>query len=190
MDVSISISALSAGDFSDLLTLADALFGHGYLNKSELQSYLESPNKTGLIARSNDVFVGFLFMQSCDLDAMMSLAQSEQTWFKEQFENNLPIGVLKTIGVRETFKNRGIGTALTLKSIGMLGRTSRYIISICWDQKEDTPFSRVLEKCGMKMISRIAEFWSVDSLNKNYKCHICGSPPCRCDGLIYQCMLR
>ncbi|MBL4754999.1 MAG: GNAT family N-acetyltransferase [Flavobacteriales bacterium] len=189
MDSNVSITTLSAGDFSDLLKLADALFGHGYLNKSELQSYLHDPLKSGLVARTSGVIAGFLCMQTCDMDEMMSLAQGEQTWFNEQFSNNLPLGVLKTIGVSEPFKNRGIGTALTRKSIEMLGRSSRCIVSICWDQKEDTPFSRVMEKCGMKMISRVAEFWSMDSLNKNYKCHICGSPPCRCDGLIYQCML-
>lgn len=181
-----NITLLSDDDFIVLLNIADKLFGRGYLSKSELQSYIDDNNKTGFVARTNDTITGFQLMLTCDLDEMMSLVLCEQDWFKEQFSNKLPIGVIKTIAVSDEFKNQGIGTALTMKSIEMLRKSSSCMISICWDQKDDTVFSRMLEKCGMKLTRRIAEYWREDSLKRKYKCKSCGLPPCMCNALIYQ----
>ena len=181
-----SMNALSEGDFLDILIITNKLFGEDYVSKFELQNYVDGNNKTGLVTRKNNTITGFQLMLTCGLDEMMSLVLCQRDWFKEQFSNHLPIGIIKTIAVSDEFKNQGIGTALTLKGIEMLEKTSNCIISICWDQKDNTPFSTILEKCGMKLTRGITEYWREDSLNKNYKCKICGPPPCRCDAFIYQ----
>ena len=185
MNNSTSINALTETDFPDLLIIADKQFGSGYLTRSELQSYAVNNNKIGFVAKTNDAITGFSLVQICGLNEMMSLVLCEHEWFKEQFSNKYPVGVIKTVSVSDEFKNCGIGTALTNKSIKTLEKASGCLMSICWEQEEDTPFAKILEKFGMTLRRRISEYWKEDSLKKKYQCKHCGSPPCRCNVLVY-----
>jgi len=117
MNNSTSINALTETDFPDLLIIADKRFGSGYLTKRELQSYVVNNNKIGFVAKTNDAITGFSLVQICGLNEMMSLVLCEHEWFKEQFSNKYPVGVIKTVSVSDEFKNCDIGTALTNKSI-------------------------------------------------------------------------
>ncbi|MCD6367319.1 MAG: GNAT family N-acetyltransferase [Bacteroidales bacterium] len=181
-----TINLLTADDFDNLLIIADELFGRGYLNKNELQSYIEDITKTSIVAKINDKIIGFQLMQTSNLDGIMSLVLKEQQWFKEQFSNYSSIGVLKTLAVKDEFKNQGIGTLLTTESIKILRKKSNCILSICWNKNDDTAVSNILGKCGMKQIRKISEFWKEDSLKRNYTCKICGAPPCTCNAIIYK----
>lgn len=180
------INTLSEEDLPDILIMADKLIGKGYISKAELQKYIDDSNKTALVARKNDVITGFQLMLTCGMNELLTQVLCEPNWFKEQFSGSFPIGILKTVAVRDEFINQGIGTDLTKRAIKMLERASNCIISICWDQGDHTPILAILEKCGMKLTHRIKEYWREDSLKKSYQCKICGSPPCRCNGLIYQ----
>ncbi|RKX17147.1 MAG: hypothetical protein DRP35_11435 [Candidatus Zixiibacteriota bacterium] len=181
-----TINLLTADDFDDLLIIADELFGRSYLSKPELQSYIDDNTKIGIVAKINDKIIGFQLMQTSNLDGIMSFVLKEQQWFKEQFSNYSSIGILKTLAVKNEFKNQGIGTLLTTKSIEILKKKSDCILSICWDKENDASVSNILEKYGMKQIRKISEFWKEDSLERNYTCKICGAPPCTCNAIIYK----
>jgi len=183
---STSITVLRETDFPDLLIIADNRFGSSYLTRRELQSYLANNNKIGFVAKTNQTITGFSLIQICDLNEIMSLVLCEHDWFKEQFASKYPIGVIKTLSVSEEFKNCGIGTALTNKSIKTLEKASGCLMSICWEHEKDTPFAKILEKLGMTLRRRISDYWKEDSLKKKYQCNCCGSPPCRCNVLVYQ----
>ena len=181
-----TISLLTNNDIDSLLIIADKLFGCGYLSKNELQRYINNKTKTCIVARKNDKIIGFQLMQIINPAEITSLALKEPQWFKKQFSNCDSIGVLKTLAVKDEFKNQGIGTLLTTESIKILRKKSNCILSICWDKKEDTIVSNILEKCGMTQVRKIPEFWKNDSIERNYSCNICGAPPCTCDAIIYQ----
>ncbi|MCJ8292344.1 MAG: GNAT family N-acetyltransferase [Crocinitomicaceae bacterium] len=186
MNNSTSITTLKEADFQDLLIIADNRFGSGYLTMGELQSYVANKTKIGFVAKTNQIISGFSLVQICDLNEIMSLVLCEHEWFKEQFADKYPIGVIKTISVSEEFKNCGIGTALTEKSIKALEKASGALMSICWEHEKGTPFAKILEKFGMTLSRRISDYWKEDSLKKKYQCKYCGSPPCRCSVLVYQ----
>ena len=81
---------------------------------------LSITTKIGFVAKTNDAITGFSLVQICRLNEMMSLVLCEHEWFKEHFSNKYPVGVIKTVSVSDEFKNCGIGTALTNKSIKRL----------------------------------------------------------------------
>jgi ribosomal protein S18 acetylase RimI-like enzyme len=181
------ISNISPSDFQEVILLSDKLLGVGYLDEIQLQKYLDDSHKTGIVSKSpSGEITGFQLMLTCELDELLQMSVSEHNWFKEYFSNKSPIGVIKTVGVNPEYKNEGIGTLLTQKGIDILQKHAKSIISMCWDQKDDTPFARVLEKCNMHLIKTIPAYWEEDSLVKKYDCKICGEPPCLCAALIYE----
>ena len=181
------ISVIKKADFQDVLSLSDKLLGVGYLDEFQLQHYIDVESKTGIVSKSpSGEITGFQLVLTCELDELLQMSVSEHNWFKEYFSNKSPIGVIKTVGVNPEYKNQGIGTLLTSKGIEILQKEATTIISMCWDQKDDTPFARVLEKCTMHLIKTIPAYWEEDSLVKKYDCKICGEPPCLCAALIYE----
>ena len=116
----------------------------------------------------------------------MNISLNEKEWFLDQFSKQLPVGVIKTIGVSSKFKKRGIGTCLASKGIDFLKKKSTLIISICWEQKEGSPFMLLLEKNRFERIHKLENFWERDSLSKKYNCNNCGTPPCTCDAYVLE----
>jgi len=181
------ISNISPSDFQEVILLSDKLLGVGHLDEIQLQKYLDDSHKTGIFSKSpSGEITGFQLVLTCELDELLQMSVSEHNWFKEYFSNKSPIGVIKTVGVNPEYKNQGIGTLLTSKGIEILQKEATTIISMCWDQKDETPFARVLEKCNMHLIKTIPAYWEEDSLAKKYSCKICGEPPCLCAALIYE----
>ncbi len=181
------ISPINQADFKEILTLSDKLLGAGYLDEMQLQKYLGDKHKTGIVSKSSKgEITGFQLVLTCELDELLQMSVSEHNWFKEYFSSKAPIGVIKTVGVNPEYKNQGIGTLLTSKGIEILQKEATTIISMCWDQKDDTPFARVLEKCNIHLIKTIPAYWEEDSLAKEYSCKFCGEPPCLCAALIYE----
>lgn len=184
--MNINVAPLLKTDFKSVLIIADKLFGDGFLNSAELNDCIMHKGKSCLVARKEGEIVGFIIIQICGFEELMALALDEQSWFKEQFAEDLPIGVIKSIAVNSVFKKQGVGMALTTNGIEFLKDKTHSIISICWEQNGDIPFSRLLEKCGLKSIHKFAGFWSENSLFEKYSCRICGEPPCNCNAYIYQ----
>lgn len=181
------ISNISPSDFQEVILLSDKLLGVGYLDEIQLQKYLDDSPKIGIVSKSlSGEITGFQLVLTCELDELLQMSVSEHNWFKEYFSIKSPIGVIKTVGVNPEYKNQGIGTLLTSKGIEILQKEATTIISMCWDQKDETPFARVLEKCNMHLIKTIPAYWEEDSLAKKYSCKICGEPPCLCAALIYE----
>ena len=186
MNQLIFISPLIKSDFSVIIALSNQLFGQEYITEKELKRYINNENCIGIVVRFNNNIAGFELLDICSANELKEIALNNFDWFSEKYTNHLPVGVIKTIGVNEKFKKKGLGLALTNKGIEILKDKTISIISICWEQKNDSPFMRLLEKVGLKPIHKINDFWNTDSLNKEYNCSICGSPPCKCNAVIYQ----
>ena len=185
MRSSTSISLLLKSDFTDLLVIADVILGKKYITTQELLSYVGGTSKIGLVAETNGEISGFQLLQICSYNELMGLALSEKAWFNNQFSNNFPVGVLKTIVVNSKFQKQGIGTMLTENSLKILRKSTNKIFSICWSINELVPYASILQRCGMKQVHKIDGFWKEDSLAKKYNCCFCNKPPCLCNAFIY-----
>jgi GNAT superfamily N-acetyltransferase len=185
MPDSILIRPITEIDFPTILAISNNRFGEDYLDMYELSTYLTHINRISVVALVNDKIAGFALAQVCDQNALMSLVFCEHDWFREQFLNKYPIGILKTIAVDHKFSNLGIGTALTTYRIDILKKSTNSILAVNWEQKEHLENSRLLEKCGLSLQRRIERYWMEDSLAKGYTCVRCGAPPCKCAAMIY-----
>lgn len=182
----VIISPLFKTDFTDVIMISNEIFGFGYINNDELNKYIGSNNYIGFVARTTNSIVGFKLLQINGLKGLINTSLNEKEWFLDQYSKELPVGVIKTIGVSNKFKKRGIGNALAKIGIDFLKKKSIPIISICWEQKGGSPFMLLLEKNRFERIHKLENFWEKDSLSKKYNCNNCGAPPCTCDAYIYE----
>ena len=63
----VIISPLLKTDFTDVILLSNQIFGLDYINNNELNKYIGSKNNIGLVARINNLIVGFELLQINDL---------------------------------------------------------------------------------------------------------------------------
>ena len=183
---STNISRLNKSHFSELISIAKNSLGDGYITLSELMSYLEEDSRVCLVAKTKGEISGFQLMKRCRPSDLNVLANSQKIWFRSRYKNYSSFGILKTLVVLPENQKQGIGTLLTKKSIEILQESSQKIISICWENDEVTPVLAVLQKCGLSQVHKFKSFWAKDSLEKKYRCIICGAPPCKCSAFIYE----
>jgi GNAT superfamily N-acetyltransferase len=181
-----NIRKLEESDFDQLLSISDLQFGDGYLTKSDLLSYLHDDTKIGIVYLTEQKLSGFSFCHVYSKESVHLLDLEGQNWFKEEYKDKCPIGVIKSIAVDQNASGKGIGTHLAQVSIEELNKHTDCIISPCWQQGEHTPFANLLEKLDFSLVKTFDDFWNEDSLLKKYPCKICGSPPCLCKMLLYQ----
>jgi ribosomal protein S18 acetylase RimI-like enzyme len=181
-----SIESLSPGHFKSVISISDQQFGKGFVDVKMLQTFIDDENKYGLVAKTNQEIAGFILLAKYDSHAFKSAILHEQAWFATQYSHAANLGVIHTIALDPAFANQGLGTLLTKKGIETLSQHADEIISICWDQHEQTSYSKVLEKCGFHLVKNIPDYWFDDSLQKKYVCKLCGKPPCKCQALIYK----
>lgn len=180
-----SIRPFTKADLSAITAIADDRLGENYLDLNELSTYLKNSNKIGVVALLNGEIAGFALAQMCDQNELLSLVLCEHDWFREQFLNKYPVGVLKTIAVQPQFSNLGIGTALTKYRVDLLKKSTNSILAVSWEHDQSISNKRILEKSGLIFKQRIENYWTKDSILKGYSCKQCGAPPCKCAAMIY-----
>ncbi len=180
------IEPLSPLHFKTILSISDLQFGKGFVDNKILQAYIDDENKYGLVAKINQEISGFILFAKYGIDAFKSMILHEQDWFASRYAKSTNVGVIQTIAIDASFANQGLGTFLTQKGIEILSQYVDEIISICWNQHEQTSYSKVLEKCRFQFVKAIPNYWFNDSLQKKYHCKLCGAPPCKCQALIYE----
>jgi ribosomal protein S18 acetylase RimI-like enzyme len=185
-NISACIEPLSPLHFKTILSISDLQFGKEFVDNKMLQAYIDDENKYGFVAKIDQEIAGFILLAKYGSEVFKSTLLHEQDWFASRYAKSTNVGVIQTIAIDASFANQGLGTFLTQKGIEILSQYVYEIISICWDQHEQTSYSKVLEKCRFQFVKAIPNYWFNDSLQKNYHCKLCGAPPCKCQALIYE----
>jgi ribosomal protein S18 acetylase RimI-like enzyme len=182
----VSISLLTESKINAVIAIADEALGKGFLGSIELRNYIEAENRACYVSETNGSISGFLLTVVCKHHRLQKFALADSFWFRKRFSKLPMVGVVKTIAVSSVNRNQGIGTLLAKKSVEILQERTSNIISLCWEQQNGNPILHILEAHGMKQVRKIEGFWSEDSIINQYDCKACGSPPCKCNALIYQ----
>lgn len=173
---------LSILQLDQILQLAQAAFGKSYLNRETLLSFDASHNSKIILAEENEVVIGFSIVL---------------TFKKEEFSKHLFIdaeqlpeeeclGYRKMTVIKPENRGRGIGAELIRKGEAFIQKNSNTVYSSIWCNGSEGKMMDLLEKNGYHCIDKSANYWSEDSLKKQYDCVICGKPPCKCAALIYK----
>ena len=168
---------------NELLKISNEVFGEYFLNPAYLNNYLNSEKNKAIVALSPDnKVVGFLFLEQFLFLKNSSHFITDAKWFNKRFPENQHLTIIKQIALTSNYQNKGVGKLL-LNEVNQLKDTT--IVCIVWDKGKETPLRYLLSKNNFSHEHIIENYWSNDSIEKNYFCEICGQPPCTCNAEIY-----
>jgi ribosomal protein S18 acetylase RimI-like enzyme len=97
-----------------------------------------------------------------------------------------PLIQMKSIAVQPPFRLKGIATSLIRACL--VHFESLHVACFfaqLWHDGTTVPAAKLFVNMGFEPLMLLPRFWSQHSIDNNYKCLICGVPPCRCDAVLY-----
>lgn len=166
----------------------DIGLGENYIPSEDLLSYASHPEKyISLGSYSSDgELLGVILANRLD--------EKEREKYNLTFQQNsvdimLPAyttGLIKSVAVKQEYRQKGIGAELIKEAIERLKDMScELILAVAWASGKPGSSPKILEKLSFKNILGVEEYWKEDSLKEGYSCPNCGKPPCRCKALFY-----
>lgn len=175
------IGIIQLKDVNAVHEIASLCFGDQYLPISQINKYLRAPG----------VFIHF-YDHNQILGYCIGLVQEHpmNNDFYEQFPiqpQSYPAGLIKSIAVLPGAQNKGIGTRLLEACLHKMKFSfeCRSIYYPAWTESENFAFTRKLKNHGFSSSKVIENYWSAESVEKNYQCKRCGNPPCSCSMTLF-----
>ena len=180
------IHPLALHTIKHCIKIGNSQFGNGFVTELELLNTIKSSQRFGLISETNNTVSGFVLATVFDsFDQLEPNLMSNLNWFKTTYKNKFPIALIQTIGVSEDYTGLGIGKQLTNAILNEVNKLSKTTLSMVWEHQNGTPLAHILDQCGLKMQTKMSNYWLNDSIQNNYECKYCGTPPCQCTMMVY-----
>lgn len=96
------------------------------------------------------------------------------------------IGVVRTIAVRDSCENHGVGTALTDSCLRTaFSRGATILCAVGWRNGDTVNISGIMDRFGFEADREYDGYWGEESVRVGYHCPRCGSPPCTCSAILF-----
>ncbi len=176
MQKSTGIELLQMGELIHLIPIADVCFGTGYFKLYQFTRFL-SEGSLGLIYRVDEKVVGY-----CLATVFEKTGDCKEAYVSEIKEITYPLGLIKNIAVLPEYQNNGIGNRLLDAVIHKLNFKfgCKILHYPAWTESKNYEFTKKLRRLGFTVQGVFPDYWAKDSLEKNYHCQRCGTPPCSC----------
>lgn len=92
---------------------------------------------------------------------------------------------LKSIAVKDEYKNKGVGKMLLKSFIKAADDKQLTIYSSVWIKRDKNIFENMLAKNGFNLHEKYENYWREASIKEQFECKYCGIPPCLCSMKIY-----
>ena len=175
-------------DFDRLIEICDLELGNGYLSLISLNEIFE--NKNNLVQTVVDAeteIIGLNISLIISEDELISdLNEYQLQYLSPYFCAANKIGILKMICLIDKAKRKGIGTQFIRESLDYFAtKDIKTIYAFAWKTLEGINMDTIFNRKGIHPFIEIENYWSDDSLLKNYSCPECGLPPCKCSVVVY-----
>jgi GNAT superfamily N-acetyltransferase len=177
MEVMTDIRLIDCAEhFEDLLPLADSAFGKGYLRELDFLV----PGSLVFGAFVDSVFVAFLLARI--VNEPFAHDSTSSMFPKLAY----PLVHLKSMAVLPQWRLQGVATSLLAHCLGFF-RTRGVVrfMAELWQKGDFVPASTLFERQGFSVVRQLPRFWYSHSVEHQYLCDVCGSPPCCCNAVLY-----
>ena len=166
----------------EILQIADKELGNGYLSESDLTN----PSGITYFSTEANVVTGFAFNRTVGTKEFLAVHPKLAERLNEARYETESFGLLSAVVVKDYYQGKGIGTALTRKSLQWLEATGApYALMTAWKGVSGIHIAKVARRTGFSGQFEVQEYWAEDSIHKGYRCPDCGDPPCHCSAAVY-----
>lgn len=181
-----AIRKADIADISALVYLGAITLGEGYLTPQRLRR--DITEQIGHVAVHEQKIVGYCISECLNPQSLKGqLLGHPQDEFIDlvRADKRGTLGLIQSVGVDPTYRKMGIASQMVQSGMADLKfRGIETIMALAW--KTDTiHIGGVLTKLGFSARKQYEEFWSEQSIQYNFKCPVCGLPPCRCSAVLF-----
>lgn len=185
----IQIVDLETKYIPEIIRIGDQQIGEQFLESEILENCIHKKDKfIGKVAidLTRNKIAGFIVSFVIEKEELSNIYKKGVEQIPRSLTYANEYGVLKSVAVNEEYKGQSIGTRLvsvTLEEFKKLNITT--VFSSAWKSEKGTNMKGIFDSLDFKEVYEIKDYWKEDSLEKQYKCPVCGNPPCRCSAIIY-----
>ena len=164
--------------------LCDRCVGKNLYTTDYLASILHEKNHFFyLLLTDKDVLVGYMYFIMMDRAEFASLSKLDTLHLSHLCNgNDDKIGNLRSIGVAEPFRNKGLSKELIQFSLDELTSLGADVaVALCWKAGAVVPMRHTMLSCGLKYLTDAHRVW-YDI--KDLECPYCIGR-CKCDAEVY-----
>lgn len=183
------IIQLELKDIPQIIPICNEELGKGFITEKSAIYYINNPFCQSLAAVNplNNEIIGTsicLFFSQKEFKAF--LHPSQYIHLPNSFTQCEKIGVLKLIAIQKEFQKKGLGSEFINASFKFFQENNiQTICAFAWESKTGINMKTIFDRNHLSTMNRIDNFWTKDSLEKQYDCPECGSPPCKCTAVIF-----
>lgn len=181
----MKIISLQKTHIQEIIPLSEDAFGKGFLSENYINKYIESDNYTGLVSIDNNKLAGYILFNILLNKEFISEMNEGKEWFEENFKEHKVISLIKQIVVSKQHQNQGIASQLMKESLKQTNNLSSITCCLAWKKGNQVAIKNTLLSSGFDFQVIINNYWSKESIEKNYSCGFCGDPPCNCGAEVY-----
>lgn len=188
MSINFNIKTPTISDIPDIINICNEELGKEYLTFQSLKKMITDEKIFIKIALSlNSEIIGFYIgLIASNMEMKKLLHDIPFTDFHPSFNKTETFGVIKTVAIRKDFKKKGIGTTLMKDCLLKFEKREISIISlIAWKSKKGINMERIMATNQFMNLKEIKNYWTSESIQKNYYCPECGAPPCNCSAVVF-----
>ncbi len=179
-----TIQPLRNSDILEVCEIADEQLGKNYITEEllfKIKNDLDNVHCVCVTDKTTKSVIAFSIYSFISKEEALNVSSQKVTELKYAEK----IGYLKTIAVKSSHMNFGIGSELVDFCIAkMCEQGVDIILSTAWKHAGIINIGGILEKSGFNKRMEIADYWTESSIKDGYQCPQCGNP-CRCTCVIY-----
>lgn len=180
----------------DVKRLCDEALGFGFYSEKDLEQMISQPNHFFYLLlckkESQPYFyssyevIGFHYHYLCTFEEAAVAMQCDPAQMQgvvDGWEPTQLVGVLKSIGIRQNNRGRGLAYQLNQCAIDHLTQKGAHSIWVpAWRQKQFVPEHNTLLRQGFRSLCEVPDFWHEC---RTLCCPVCQAPKCVCSAVIY-----
>ncbi len=180
------ITSLKQKDIPEIVSIANAELGAGFITKKNITSYLKSKNTFCIAAWSDEFLVGFSIIKILPVKTFIAKnVLSQKRIFIKALQTKKNIAYRMHTVVKSNFQKKGTATALINYAEKNIYKNVDAVISVAWVKNKQCLMSKILLRNNFIKCAELKKYWENDSINKKYICSECKGIPCCCNAILF-----
>jgi ribosomal protein S18 acetylase RimI-like enzyme len=184
------IRTAAASEVSTICALLGDALGDFYVDLKTVEEAVSGADSRCIVAEGpQGEIMGaatFYIVNRSSFARFLPLGQEHLLERLRELRFNERVGLLRSIAVRQDYRDRGIATSLMDNGIEWCeDEDATVMLTVAWAPADGCHLCGVLTAARFTEVMRIANYWTEDSQQQSYDCPVCGAV-CQCGAIIFK----